>query len=146
MNKCFFTGHLTRGPELKITPSGAKVCNFGLAVNERFNDRETGEQRETVCFVEIEAWNRQAELVFEFFKKGSAILVEGALKFDSWQADDGTTRNRLKVRLQRFEFMTQRTDSETGTAPEATTEQSDRSTSQPSDNSNQATGDEQPPF
>ena len=135
MNRVFLTGHLTRAPEMKLTPDGsAKVCNFGMAVNERWNDRETGEQRETVCFVEIECWNRQAELVFEYFNKGSAILVEGSLKFDSWTADDGTTRNRLKVRLARFEFMSSRTasESETGTAtPEPKSQQ-------PSD--------EQPPF
>ena len=105
MNKIFMTGNLTRQPELKLTPSGVKVCNLGLASNERWNDAQSGEQRETVCFVEVEAWNRQAEIIDEYFKKGSQILVEGNLKFDQWQAEDGTNRNRLSVRLQRFEFV-----------------------------------------
>ena len=118
MNKVFLTGHLTRAPEMKLTPDGsAKVCNFGIASNERWTDQETGELRETVCYVEIEAWNRQAELVFEYFKKGSPILIEGNLKFDSWQADNGTNRNRLKVRLNRFEFMTPRAESQMGSPP-----------------------------
>ena len=74
-------------------------------MNERWNDAQSGEQKETVCFVEVEAWNRQAEVIDQYFKKGSQILVEGSLKFEQWQADDGTNRNRLKVRLQRFEFV-----------------------------------------
>ena len=105
MNRVFLSGNLTREPETRHIPaSGSVVCNFGLAVNERWNDARTGEQRESVCFVEIEAWNRQAEVVAEYLKKGSPILVEGSLKFESWVSEDGTNRNRLKVRLQRFEF------------------------------------------
>ena len=106
MNKVILLGNLTRDPELKNLPNGnSKVANFGLAMNERWNDAQSGEQRETVCFVEVEAWNRQAEIIDEYFKKGSQILVEGNLKFDQWQAEDGTNRNRLSVRLQRFEFV-----------------------------------------
>ena len=106
MNKVVLMGNLTRDPEMRSIPNGnSKVTNFGLAMNERWNDAQSGEQRESVCFVEVEAWNRQAEIIDEYFKKGSQILVEGNLKFEQWQADDGTNRNRLKVRLQRFEFV-----------------------------------------
>ena len=105
MNRVFLSGNLTRDPETRHIPaSGSVVCNFGLAVNEKWNDARTGEQRESVCFVEIEAWGRQAEIVGEYLKKGSPIMVEGSLKFENWVAEDGTNRNRLKVRLQRFEF------------------------------------------
>ena len=110
MNKCFLTGNLTRQPELKLTPSGAKVCNFGLASNERWTDQETGEQRESVTFVECEAWNRTAESIFEYFKKGDPMLLEGTLRFESWQTEDGQKRSRLKIRVNRWEFMRQRTD------------------------------------
>ena len=105
MNRVHLTGNLTRDPEIRHIPaSGNIVANFGLATNEKWNDARTGEQRESVCFVEIECWGRQAEVVGEYLKKGSPILVEGSLKFESWIAEDGTNRNRLKVRLQRFEF------------------------------------------
>ena len=105
MNRVFLSGNLTRDPELRHIPaSGNVVANFGMAINEKWNDARTGEQRESVCFVEIEAWSRQAEVVGEYLKKGSPILVEGSLKFENWVAEDGTNRNRLKVRLQRFEF------------------------------------------
>lgn len=104
MNRVFLSGNLTRNPECKHTPNGAIVCNFGLAVNERWTDTDTGELRENVTFIDCEAWNRPAENIFKYFRKGMPILIEGALKFESWESD-GQTRNRVKVRVQRFEFM-----------------------------------------
>lgn len=107
-------GNLTRDPEVKFLPSGTPVANFGLAVNESYTDQQTGERRESACFVDIEAWGRQAEIVGEYFSKGRPILVEGSLRYDSWEAEDGTKRNRLKVRLQRFQFVGRRDDDEMG--------------------------------
>ena len=109
-NKVILMGNLTRDPEVKFLPNGTAVANFGLAVNESYTDRQTGEQRESVCFVDVEAWGRQAEVVGEYFTKGRPILVDGSLKYDSWEADDGTKRNRLRVRLQRFQFVGGRRD------------------------------------
>ena len=113
-NKVILMGNLTRDPEMKYLPSGTAVTNFGLAMSERYTDRQSGEQKENVCFVDVEAWDRQAEIVGEYFKKGSPIFIEGALKFDSWEAEDGTKRNRLKVRLHRFQFVGRRDEDEMG--------------------------------
>ena len=110
MNKVILMGNLTRDPEVKFLQSGTAVANFGLAMNERWNDQQTGERKEQVTFVEVEAWNKQAEVIGEYFTKGSQMLMEGSLKFEQWQGDDGVNRNRLKVRLQRFEFVGARTD------------------------------------
>ena len=140
MNKVFFTGNLTRNPEVRYFPDSTAVANFGIAVNERFSDRETGEPRETVHFIDVEAWGRQAELIHEYFKKGSGILIEGSLKFDAWKADDGSNRNRLKVRLQRFEFTGPRNGTPDSNSESGTTDQPETTTSQP------ASSDEQPPF
>ena len=112
-NRVILMGNLTRDPEVKFLPSGTAVANFGLAMSERYTDRQSGEQRENVCFVDVEAWDRQAEIVGEYFKKGSPIFIEGSLKFDSWETEDGTKRNRLKVRLQRFQFVGRRDGDET---------------------------------
>ena len=109
-NRVILMGNLTRDPEVKFLPSGTSVANFGLAMNERYTDRETGEQKENPCFVDVEAWGRQAEVIGEHFTKGRPILVEGSLKYDSWEAEDGTKRNRLRVRLQRFQFVGSRRD------------------------------------
>ena len=142
MNRVFLTGHLTRAPELKLTPDGtAKVCTFGMAINERWTDQATGEPRENVCFVEVSAWNRQAELVFEYFKKGSPILIEGSLRFDSWQSDDGQNRSRVTIRLSRFEFMQRN-----GTPAETAESESPPTRDPQPERESQASGDEQPPF
>lgn len=96
MNKVFLTGNLTRDPVIRHIPSsGNMVSNFGMAMNERWIDARSGEQRESVCFVEVEAWNRQAELIGKYLRKGSPILVEGSLKFEQWEDDKGESRNRL---------------------------------------------------
>ena len=73
--------------------------NFGLAMNERWTDAQTGERKEDVTYVDVEAWARQAEVINEHLTKGSPMLMEGSLKFEQWQAEDGTNRNRLRVRL-----------------------------------------------
>jgi single-strand DNA-binding protein len=109
-NRVILMGNLTRDPELKYLPSGTAVANFGLAMNETYTDRQTGEKREEVCFVDVEAWGRQAEIANEYLQKGSSVFVDGSLKFDSWEADDGTKRNRLKVRAFRFQFIGGRQD------------------------------------
>lgn len=109
-NKVILMGNLTRDPEMKYLPSGTAIANFGIAMNERYTDRQTGEQRENVCFVDVEAWDRQAEVVNEYFSKGSPIFLEGSLKFDSWETPEGEKRSRLKVRLLRFQFIGGRQD------------------------------------
>ena len=113
-NKVILMGNLTRDPEVKFLPSGTAVANFGLAMNESYTDQQTGEKKDSTCFVDVEAWGRQAEIVGEYFSKGRPILVEGALKYDSWEAEDGTKRNRLKVRLIRFQFVGRRDEDEAG--------------------------------
>ena len=109
-NKVILMGNLTRDPEMKYLPSGTAVANFGIAMNERYTDRQTGEQKEVACFVDVEAWDRQAEVVNEYFSKGSPIFLEGSLKFDSWETPEGEKRSRLKVRLLRFQFIGGRQD------------------------------------
>ncbi len=109
-NKVILMGNLTRDPEMKYLPSGTAVANFGIAMNERYTDRQTGEQKESACFVDVEAWDRQAEIVNEYLSKGSPVFIEGALKFESWETEDGTKRSKLKVRLLRFQFIGGRQD------------------------------------
>jgi len=106
MNLVVLKGNLTRDPETRYLPQGtASVTNFGMATNRRWVDAQTGERREKVCFMEIQAWNKQGEVIQEYFTKGSEILVRGELELDQWQdKDTGENRNRHKVRLQEFEF------------------------------------------
>ena len=111
-NKVILMGNLTRDPELRSLPSGTTVVNLGLAVSERWKDKSTGEQREEVCFVDVDAFGRQGEVVNEYFSKGKPILVEGRLRFRQWETDSGEKRAKLSVTLDRFSFVGSRQDSE----------------------------------
>src|SRR5664279_2682354 len=104
-NKVIIAGNLTRDPELRYTPKGTAIASFGLAINRKWKS-ETGEAKEEVVFVDVEAWDRQAEVVAQYFKKGRPILVEGRLKFDQWE-DKNThqKRSKLSVRLESFSFI-----------------------------------------
>ncbi|MYB65807.1 single-stranded DNA-binding protein [Candidatus Poribacteria bacterium] len=109
-NRVILMGNLTRDPEMKYLPSGTAVTNFGLAMSEKYTDRESGDLKETVCFVDVEAWGRQGEIVNEYLSKGSPVFIEGSLKFDSWETPEGEKRNKLKVRVFRLQLIGGRRD------------------------------------
>jgi single-strand DNA-binding protein len=104
-NKVIIAGNLTRDPELRYTPKGTAIASFGMAINRKWKS-ESGETKEEVAFVDVEAWDRQAEVVAQYFKKGRPILVEGRLKFDQWE-DKNThqKQSKLRVRLESFSFI-----------------------------------------
>jgi single-strand DNA-binding protein len=109
-NKVILMGNLTRDPELKYLPSGAAVANVGIAVNRVYNDRQSGEKKEEVCFVDLDAFGRTAEIINEYFQKGRPILVEGRLRLQTWETDDGQRRSKHSVFVDRFEFVGGRQD------------------------------------
>ncbi len=118
-NRVILMGNLTRDPEMKYLPSGSAVTNFGLAMSERYTDRQSGEQRESVCFVDVEAWGRQGEIANEYLSKGRPVFIEGSLKFDSWETEDGQKRNKLSVRAFRIQFIGGRNDGDGAGSPYA---------------------------
>ncbi len=103
-NKVMLMGNLTRDPELRYTPSGTPVCEFGLATNRTYTTRD-GEQREEPCFVDITMWGRRGVVISEYFTKGDPIFVEGRLQYDSWETPDGSRRSKLRVVAENFEFL-----------------------------------------
>jgi len=112
-NKVILAGNLTRDPELRYTPKGTAVAQFGLAVNRKWKS-ETGELKEEVTFVDIDAFGRNAEVVAQYMKKGRPFLVEGRLKLDTWE-DKNThqKQSKMKVVLESFSFI----DSNRGDQP-----------------------------
>ena len=84
LNKVFLIGNLTRDPELRMTPKGTAICQFGIAVNRQFKD-ESGATRDETTFVDIEAWGKQGETIAKYCIKGRPLYVEGRLKFDQWE-------------------------------------------------------------
>ena len=105
LNKVFLIGNLTRDPELRVTPKGTAICSFGLAVNRQYRD-ESGTARDETTFVDIEAWGKQGELVSKYLVKGNPCMVEGRLRFDSWEdKTSGQKRSKLKVVLDNVQFL-----------------------------------------
>ncbi len=116
-NKVILAGNLTRDPELRYTPAGVAIAKISLAINRSWRT-ETGELREEVTFVDVEAFRKQAEAIGQYLKKGRPILVEGRLKLDQWEdKQSGQKRSRLAVVLENFQFLDSgtRSSDESGT-------------------------------
>jgi single-strand DNA-binding protein len=104
-NKVILAGNLTRDPELRYTPKGTAVAKIGIAINRSWKT-ETGETKEEVTFVDVDAFGRQAETIGQYFKKGRPILIEGRLKYDTWEdKQSNQKRSKLGVVLEGFQFM-----------------------------------------
>jgi single-strand DNA-binding protein len=104
VNVVILVGNITRDPDLKYLPSGSPVCELGLAINRKWTSSD-GQAKEEVTFVDCTAFAKTAELIAKFFKKGDPIMVEGRLKLDQWQAQDGSNRSKLRVIVDKFHFM-----------------------------------------
>lgn len=98
-------GNLTRDPEVKQLNSGQSVCRFGLASNRQFKNRQTGTMVQEVCFVDVDVWGPQAEVCKQYLQKGRGVLVEGRLKLDSWQDQDGTKKSKHSIVADRVTFL-----------------------------------------
>lgn len=104
-NKVILAGNLTRDPELRYTPNGKAIAKFALAVNRNWTT-ETGEKKEEVTFIDVDAFGRQAEVISQYLKKGRPLLMEGRLKLDQWDdKQTGQKRSRLGVVLESFSFL-----------------------------------------
>ncbi len=90
-------GNVTRDPELRFTPSGAAVANFGLAVNRRWMNRKTNEWEEDVSFFDVVCWRELAENVTESLTKGTRVMVSGRLDQRSWDTQEGEKRSKVEV-------------------------------------------------
>ncbi len=96
LNKVQLIGNLTRDPELRYTPTGAAVCTIGLATNRQWTT-EAGEKKEETEFHRVVAWNKLAELCSQLLAKGRKIYVEGRLRTNQWQGQDGSQRSTTEV-------------------------------------------------
>jgi single-strand DNA-binding protein len=97
VNKVILIGHLGKDPEVKYTPSGTPVAKFTLATNERYKDKE-GNWQDRTEWHNLVAWQRTAEIVGEYCKKGSQIFVEGRLRTDSWD-DKETGQKKYRTEI-----------------------------------------------
>lgn len=122
LNRVFLMGNLTRDPEVRYTPSGTAVGDLGLAVNETYKNK-SGETVESTVFVDVEVWSRQAETCAEYLYKGSPVFVEGRLKLDQWENQQGEKRSKLRVRADRVQFLgSPKRDDAAGDVPQSDSE------------------------
>ena len=103
-SKAIIVGNITRDPELRSTPSGAQVCGFSVAVNRNYKD-SSGANQESVSFIDCSAWGKAAEIIAQYAKKGSGILVSGRLEQRSWEDKEGQKRSRVEIVVEDFNFV-----------------------------------------
>ena len=134
-NRVLLMGNLTKNPELRQTPSGTAVTEFGLAINESFKNK-AGEQVERTCFVDVVVWGRQAETSAEYLQKGSSAFIEGRLQLDKWENEKGEKRSKLRVRADRVQFLGasgKSTESSSAAPAESAPQQAPQPAAEPAD-------------
>ena len=109
LNKVILGGRLTGDPELKQTQSGVSVCTFSIAVNRRFNSKDSAQQSQA-DFFNITAWRQSAEFVSKYFRKGSSICVVGSIQTRSWQDNQGQRRYATEVVADEANFVDSRNE------------------------------------
>jgi len=95
-NQAIVMGNLTRDPELRTTPGGQSVASFSVATNRSWQD-PSGEKKDSVEFHDIVAWGKLGELVSNYLSKGRKVLVVGRLQTRSWDAQDGSKRQKTEI-------------------------------------------------
>lgn len=106
VNKFLAIGNLCHDPEMKYTPQGTANTTFALALNRSYKDKGSGEDKEEVCYVDVQCWGKLAENVAEYCKKGKQVFVEGYLKQDRWEdKKTGQKRQKLYVTAEQVKFL-----------------------------------------
>lgn len=109
INRVVISGNLTRDPDLRSTASGMPVLGFGVAVNDRRKNQQTGEWEDYPNFIDCTMFGARAQSVSRFLSKGSKVVIEGKLRWSQWERD-GQKRSKIEVIVDEIEFMTSRND------------------------------------
>lgn len=96
-NNITIVGNATREPELRFTSSGQALCSFGVAVNRRWQNKQTQEWEEQVSFFDVTCWQTLAENVAESIVKGARVIVTGRLEQRAWESDAGEKRSKVEI-------------------------------------------------
>lgn len=103
LNKVMLIGNLTRTPETKHLPSGTAVVEFGMAINESYT--KDGEKKETTTYVDLTAWGKVGENIAQYCQKGSPLYIEGKLKLDQWESNEGQKRSKMSVTVLNMQLL-----------------------------------------
>ena len=110
INRVNISGNLTRDPETRVTGGGTQILQFGVAVNDRRRNPQTGEWEDTPNFIDCVVFGSRAEPLSRFLSKGTKVAIEGKLRYSSWETKDGQRRSKLEVVVDDIEFFTPRSD------------------------------------
>lgn len=105
INRVNITGNLTRDPELRATAGGTQILSFGVAVNDRRKNPQTGAWEDVPNFVDCIVFGQRAEAVSRFISKGSKVAIEGKLRYSAWETKEGQRRSKLEVIVDEIDFM-----------------------------------------
>jgi len=105
LNKVILQVNVTRDVELRYTSSGAAIAKVGMAVNDAWKDKATGEKREEVCFIDGTVFGKSAEIINQYVSKGSKLLIVGKLKLEQWQDQNGQKRQKHSIAIEDFNFL-----------------------------------------
>ena len=107
INRVIISGNLTRDPELRSTASGMPVLGFGVAVNDRRKNQQTGEWEDYPNFIDCTMFGTRAQSLSQYLSKGTKVSIEGKLRWSQWERD-GQKRSKIEVIVDELEFMSSR--------------------------------------
>jgi len=110
-NKVIMIGNLTRDIELKYLPSGSAIAKSAIATSHKYKMQD-GSQKEEVCFLDFTVFGKGGEILNQYVRKGSKVMLEGRLIFQQWKAQDGTNRSRHALSVTEFKFLDGKSDSQ----------------------------------
>ncbi len=108
INRVNISGNLTRDPELRMTGGGTQILSFGVAVNDRRRNPQSGEWEDYPNYVDCVVFGARAEPLSRFLAKGSKVAIEGKLRYSSWETKEGQKRSKLEVIVDEVEFLSSR--------------------------------------
>lgn len=118
VNKFYGIGNLGRDPEMRFMPNGNAVCNFSIAISERYKDKTSGEMKEITEWINIVMFGKLAEIAGEYLAKGSKVYVEGKLKTEKYtDKTTGQDRFTTKVVAEKMEMLSGKGESKSESKP-----------------------------
>lgn len=110
-NKIIIVGNLTRDVEMRYLPSGSALATLGLASNRRFK-KQDGSQGDEVCYVDVKLFGRSAEVANQYLRKGSKVLIEGRLSFESWTDQSGAKKSKHTITAESMQMLDSKSQSD----------------------------------
>lgn len=112
VNKVIIVGNLGKDPEIRYTPSGGAVASITIATSDQWKDKVSGEQKEKTEWHNVVAFNRLAEIMGEYLKKGSQVYIEGKLQTEKWKDKQGNDRYTTKIYASEMQMLGSRSNNQ----------------------------------